>query len=169
MLVHAPRRAQEEPVPVLPHWAAERVQELSHQRVTDLESAGVRLLGADPRELLPVTPSGPDDRGEPTGTQTGDAMVPAEVAALAVEGVIVGARRREEQRTKQHRRELREMERQVERAREQVSVLEQQVAGSPRLDRVPGSQLVDEMRRRAVRKVARRVRRRGAKGRTSGR
>lgn len=133
----APAGEHNTPIPPLPVWAAERVAELSAQRVETIKSLGVRLVG-DPDCLyteVPSTVAVPDTQPE---------SISIEAATLAVEGVVRGALDYEARSTRRHERAL-------ERAARH--------AGTRNVDNVSGRELLGALRKRVVRKVGRPLKR----------
>ena len=83
-MVKSPMPEGDTAIPSLPDWAAERVAELSRQRVESLRESGIRVLGELDR-LAPEPAARPSDAAEVT-------QISLESALRALEGMAVGAR-----------------------------------------------------------------------------
>lgn len=85
-LVKRPLPEGHDPLPPLPGWAREVVQELSEQRIEELPRLGVRLVGDldDLRLHESSAPAGGDPQPEPD-------TVTIETAVQALEGIAAGA------------------------------------------------------------------------------
>ena len=134
----------EERIPALPPWAAERVSELSAQRAEAVRRLGVRVVG-DPDDLLPPS-SALTDSGDERPV-----MVSAELAARALEEALGGAADLLREREAEHRRELR-------RARKTSGGSPSDAAARP-VNQTAARDLARELGRRVARKAGRVARR----------
>jgi hypothetical protein len=96
-LLAAPAPPGEPRIPALPHWARERLLELSDQRIEGLRALPVRVVG-DLEALRVRDVVAPDQVLPPDG------MVSIQTSVLALEGLLGSSRRR----LREQRRELRE-------------------------------------------------------------
>jgi hypothetical protein len=153
---------EEQKIPPLPPWAAERVAELNAQRAELVRHLGVRVIG-DPDNLLGSPPTG-------AAVAPGPIMVSAELAGHAVAEVIDEAVNRSRVQQAAYERRLRRLERKLhkaEKAAARARARAQKKAGGrpaakakratgPSVDQLTARQLVGVLRQRAVRRLTRR-------------
>jgi hypothetical protein len=97
-LLTAPAQPHDLPLPELPHWATERVARLSDERVEEVRSLGVPVIG-DPELLRSAVAGGDGDLGAPPDA------IPIRTAASAVAGLVAAAMKLEATARRQSARE----------------------------------------------------------------
>ncbi len=132
---------EEDPLPPLPRWAAERVTELSIKRAELVRSLGVRVVG-DPSNLLSQAMlSDPQEYRVP--------MVSAALAVRALEVAIESAAEMQQEHSAKHARQVQQLRDRLKRARERAS-------RPPDPDQIAGRELARALGRRVLQRLSRR-------------
>ncbi len=154
-LMYAPRSEVDQRIPPLPRWAVERIAELSEERISTINSLGVRVIG-DP-ECLRVPTAGADNPAEIVPPS----LISIDQAEAAVRGAVEGALRLQAQASETHARELRRVRGRVRALRKAARATPGSVAetapepGPPLIGQVPTRGLLAEMKRRVKLKARR--------------
>ena len=136
------------PVPPLPPWAADRVEELNVQRAKLIRELGVRVVG-DP-DLLRA-PAGLSDE-----TPAESLTVPVQLAGDAIEKTITHLVELQEEKEAEHERTVRDLRRRLRSERTQAAAPGARSGGGRPVDEIR----TRELARTLIRRVAQRIRRR---------
>jgi hypothetical protein len=149
-LGRAPKSAVDQPIPPLPGWAREAVEEVGRRRLETIERLGIHVIG-DPQCLLP-----------PSDMSTSATLVEPEVIAISTAAeTLAGVINRAQQiERKLSRREERTRQRLEKRLRAQAGRPQQAVLGE-----VPFRNLAREVVRRPARRLRAALTRSARRGR----
>jgi hypothetical protein len=150
----------EQKIPPLPDWAAERVRELCRQRAEQVRNLDVQVIG-DPDNLLM-----PEDAPVATAEQfTAPIMVSAELAARAVEEVVERTLETQQAQLDRHRQQVKLLREKLRQSRRRTRTLRQRHKkqsrqsqrdarrAGPRLSEASGRELLGALRGRVVRRL----------------